>query len=300
MKIDSVLIYGMGLMGGSLALSIQNQFPDTKISAVVRSSKSKMEIKNRNLANEVFLSDEFLNSRSWFEYDLVIFATPVHTILETIKTIPVSGEGNTIFIDLGSTKQTIVANVKVHFSDFSHNYVSTHPMCGSEHVGPESAIADLYKNKLCILTRIPGVRQSAFEFVEFFWSKIGAWTTEMDADKHDETLAYVSHLPHILSSLLVFVAGSNEVTISEVKKNPRPITGGGFRDMSRIAGSNPEMWISIFQENQNYIYQSLDRITEELAVLKQVFNPNSKLDENFIRSLWESAAAKKEIIQKNK
>ncbi|EKJ87984.1 prephenate dehydrogenase [Leptospira meyeri] len=297
MNLSRVLIYGMGLMGGSLALSIRQKFPSTEISAVVRSEKSKSTILNKQLANFVFLQNEFLTP-NWSNYDLVVFSTPVESILKIIPTLPKSGD--TIYIDLGSTKETIVSAVESYFGDLAHNYISTHPMCGSEQVGPEAAIEDLYVDKLCILTSPKSASNTSLEWVRSFWEKIGSWTLEMDSKSHDETLAYLSHLPHVISTLLVNVAGSNSTTKKEILESPKPITGGGFRDMSRIAGSNPDMWISIFKENQVFLCQSIDDLIQQLLEFRNLFGSNGSFDETQIRKIWELAMVNKEEIRKLK
>lgn len=297
MNLSRVLVYGMGLMGGSLALAIRKKFPNTEISAVVRSEKSKTTILTKHLADFVFLQNEF-QTPNWSNYDLVVFSTPVESILKIIPTLPKSG--NTIFIDLGSTKETIVSAVESYFGDITHNYISTHPMCGSEQAGPDAAVPDLYVDKLCILTSPKSTSNTSLEWVRSFWEKIGSWTLEMDSQSHDETLAYLSHLPHVISTLLVNVAGSNPTTKKEILESSKPITGGGFRDMSRIAGSNPDMWISIFKENQRFLLKSIDDLIQQLSEFRNLFGSDGSFDESQIRKIWELAIANKDEIRKTK
>lgn len=114
------------------------------------------------------MQNEFLTP-NWSNYDLVVFSTPVESILKIIPTLPKSGD--TIYIDLGSTKETIVSAVESYFGDLAHNYISTHPMCGSEQVGPEAAIEDLYVDKLCILTSPKSASNTSLEWVRSFWEK---------------------------------------------------------------------------------------------------------------------------------
>lgn len=297
MNLSRVMIYGMGLMGGSLALSIRGKFPETNITAVVRSEKSKNTILNKKLANHVVLQSE-MESPDWSNYDLVIFSTPVESILKIIPTLPKSG--NTIFIDLGSTKETTVTAVESYYGNMTHNYISTHPMCGSEQAGPDAAVENLYVDKLCILTKPNSASDTSLEWVRNFWEKVGSWTIEMDSKSHDETLAYLSHLPHVVSTILVNVAGANFRTMQEVTGISKPITGGGFRDMSRIAGSNPEMWISIFKENKDFLRKSIDDFILQLTEFRNLLKPDSPFDENKMRSLWELALSNKEEIRKSK
>ncbi|TGL00969.1 prephenate dehydrogenase [Leptospira levettii] len=297
MKLDRILIYGMGLMGGSLSLAILEKYPNAEISGVVRSKKSKTTILSNKLANHVFTLDE--NPKiEWNHFDLVVFSTPVESVLKLIPSLPKSGK--TIYIDLGSTKQSIVGVVNSHFGDNEHNYISTHPMCGSEQTGPEAALPALYVDKLCILTKPKMANQTSFDFVKQFWESIGSWTIEMDAKVHDETLAYVSHLPHVISTILVNVAGKNQTTMDQVNSILKPITGGGFRDMSRIAGSNAEMWVSIFKENKSFLIDSIDQFISQLTEFRNLFLDEIGLDESKMISIWETALEKKETIQKIK
>lgn len=297
MNLNRVLIYGMGLMGGSLALSLRTKFPNIVITAVVRSEKSKTTILEKSLANQVFLQKEFLTP-DWTNYDLVVFSTPVESILKIIPSLPKSG--NTIFIDLGSTKETIINAVESYYGNTTHHYISTHPMCGSEQAGPEAAVVDLYVDKLCILTKPKTASNSSLEWVRLFWESVGSWTMEMDSKSHDETLAYLSHLPHVISTLLVNVAGNNSATMKEVLGIQKPITGGGFRDMSRIAGSNSDMWISIFKENQFFLRKSIDDFIEQLTAFRDLFGSGLPVDEDKIRKIWELALETKEQIRKTK
>ena len=297
MNLQKVLIYGMGLMGGSLSLAIRDKYPKTKIHAVVRSKKSKESILEKKLADQVLTLEE--NQKINFElYDLVVFSTPVASVLNLIPSLPKTG--STIFMDLGSTKQSIVDAVDQHFEDLEHNYISTHPMCGSEQTGPLAALNGLYQDKLCILTKPKHARQTTFDAVKVFWETIGSWTIQMDAKVHDETLAYVSHLPHVISTLLVNVAGKNKTTMEQVSSIPKPITGGGFRDMSRIAGSNAEMWTSIFEENKSFLKNSIDEFISELTNFRELLIDDMTLDESKIHSIWELALKQKETIQKSK
>ncbi|TGN17698.1 prephenate dehydrogenase [Leptospira idonii] len=292
----NILIFGMGLMGGSLSLAIRKKIKTAKTTGVVRSEASKDVILKQNISDFVFLEEEFFQNRKFEEYDLVIFATPVHSVIHHIQNL--NSHSQTIYTDLGSTKKTIIDAVHKKFSNESHRYVSSHPMCGSEHSGPGAAKENLYEEKLCIVTSPNGLQSGIADEIRMFWEAIGCWTLDMEAKEHDETLAYLSHLPHLVSSLLVQTAIGNPVVNKQVSEAPRPITGGGFRDMSRIAGSNLEMWLSIFQENQNQIYESLKNLKSELEQVTEAFHPSHPLDRDRITEFWKESLLSKEKIQK--
>ncbi len=295
--LNRVLIFGMGLMGGSLSLAIKKKFPNALITGVVRSEKSKLEIQSTQMAHSAYTEMEFLAQSNWDEFDLVVFSTPVGSVLDYIQKLPLSA--NTIYTDLGSTKQTIIDAVNGHFK-IPHNYVSSHPMCGSEFSGAKAAKDDLYENKLCILTSANNSNSTALAFLKSLWESVGSWTLEMDGIEHDTTLAYLSHLPHIVSSILVKTAIRNQTVNRLVNSSEKPITGGGFRDMTRIAGSNAEMWISIFLENQKNVYDSLVEYRKEIDSVIEDFNPIRPLAVEKILQYWESSLLAKEHIQKTK
>lgn len=262
---SNILIYGLGLMGGSLALTLRKKFPEVKIHAVVRSTVSQKNILDRNLVDSVRLESEIQDSSSgfsWEEYDFILFGTPVHLIKNQVRLIP--QDIPAVISDMGSTKKTIVEAVESYYGDREHNYVSSHPMCGSEQTGAEHAIDDLYQDKLCILTPVRNSNVEAKEKLRSFWEAVGMRTYELDDTSHDRILAYLSHSPHVISS--VMVTWAERFVGEENKKSPQPIMGGGFRDMARIAGSNPEMWKAILQENHSAILGSLKNFREELDV----------------------------------
>ncbi|WP_244594301.1 prephenate dehydrogenase [Leptospira ryugenii] len=292
---QEVLIVGMGLMGGSLSLAIKERCKNFRVTGVVRSENSKKTAESMHLADEILLDSSLSVSFPWGNYDFIIFSTPVDSVIRYIPMLPKSGK--TFITDLGSTKKTIIDAINRHFGE-DHRYLSSHPMCGSEFSGPAAAKVDLYDQKLCILTKANSTSIDAYDFIRGFWEQIGCWTLDMDAKEHDETLAYLSHLPHIISTLLVDTAIENETVKKIINATDKPITGGGFRDMSRIAGSNFEMWLSIFRENQTYVYESLLKYRDQLNSILEDFSNGKPLEETRLQSLWNLAKEGKKKIQK--
>lgn len=252
-------------MGASLSLSLKKKNLVKKITGVVRSEKSKLKGISLNIADEIFTEQEFLN-QSWNDFDLVVFGLPVDLTCEKISQLSENFSG--VITDLGSTKKGIIEAVEKKFTK-THNYISSHPMAGSEQTGLEYAKDNLYESKLCILTKPKNFNEVVFIELKQFWEAIGSTTIEMNASEHDEVLAYLSHTPHILSSILVNWAYKNNKVKEKTDSFPFPLTGGGFRDMSRIAGSNPEMWDAIINSNKKNIIQSLKEFREEIYKLEQ-------------------------------
>ncbi len=262
-------------MGASLALALKKKGYACKIVGIVRSEKSKQEGIALNIADEILIEEEFLKSNAWYHYDFIIFSLPVDLTCDKIKLIP--SDYNGFITDLGSTKKAIIETVEEKYTT-NHNYYSSHPMAGSEQSGLNFAKPDLYEGRLCILTEPKNVNRDAIEKITMFWREVGAIPLSLGADDHDEVLAYLSHTPHILSSLLVNWAYQNPKVKRNTDCSPIAITGGGFRDMSRIAGSNPEMWNAIIQTNKDSIMNSLLEFRGEIDKMIQQLKSNDQND----------------------
>jgi prephenate dehydrogenase len=294
----SVLIYGVGLMGASLARSLKSKDRDIRITGVVRTDKSKKHLLEKHYCDQVYLEKEFDSIQKdsiLSEIDLVILGTPVTTIRDQIRLFPlVDGP---IITDMGSTKQTIVDSVEKYFSEIQakssekilyHNYISSHPMCGSELSGPENSVPDLYTEKLCILTGLKHSNPDNMPRLKKFWTDLGMFTHTLSDLDHDRILAFLSHSPHVISSILVEWADRN--IGRENSESPKPILGGGFRDMARIGGSNPEMWASILEENRENIVSSLEEFQKDLSQVIALLKTGKAED---FRKLFQSAGRAK-------
>ncbi|MBI3395969.1 MAG: prephenate dehydrogenase/arogenate dehydrogenase family protein [Spirochaetia bacterium] len=250
----SVLIHGMGMMGASLALAIRS-VPGYggRVTGTVRSEKSAALARIGRVADEVFVgSEKAFAAAAAGEYDLVVLGMPVRGVIAELNKFPrFSG----VVTDMSSTREE-VHNAAALRPDL--RFVGSHPMCGSENAGPGAAKKDLYTGRLCIVTRAPGAAAVPEEdSVRAAWNAIGMKVHVMDAVSHDTVLAFLSHAPHVLSGLLALWAMSDPSVSGAIEGSPMPITGGGFRDMSRIAGSNPEMWTDIIATNREAILKAL-------------------------------------------
>ena len=285
-------------MGASLSLAIRKKELSCEVIGVVRSEKSRLEGMSQKIADRIFLEEDFLKSNSWNEYDLVIFSLPVDLTCDKIDLIPENYKG--FITDLGSTKKFIIDKVESKFKA-GHNYYSSHPMTGSEQSGMNYAKADLYENRLCILTEPKGTSKEAIQKITHFWKMVGAITIQMSATEHDEILSYLSHTPHILSSILVNWAYQNEKVKYYTEKSPIPITGGGFRDMTRIAGSNPEMWNAIINTNKNSIHDSLLEFRKEIdCLIQSLESVDEKSDQEFWKKYFlKSKESRSQIFKIN-
>ncbi|TGK31740.1 prephenate dehydrogenase [Leptospira gomenensis] len=293
---SNILIYGLGLMGASLSLALKKKGIATRVTGVVSSSKSKAKGETLGSADEILTSEEFHSAKRWEDYDFIIFGVPVDLTVKLIAQLPLDYSG--VITDLGSTKNQIIHAVEDRFSG-PHNYVSSHPMCGSEESGLEFANASLYEGRLCILTSPDGARAEVRSSLDTFWKRIGMETIEIPADKHDSILSYLSHSPHILSSIMADWAANQKIVKRYTDISPIPLNGGGFRDMTRIAGSNPKMWAAIFSSNQEEIYKSLLDYRDRLDIILEKLNPKNTLNPKEWEGFMETSRRSRDYILKN-
>lgn len=257
-SLNRVLIYGAGMMGASLALALKNQSLFTgKILTAVRTNESAEFLRSHHLADQVIVNPH-VSEIEQLDVDLIVLGTPVLTTIELLKQLKV----NCLITDMGSTKASIQGTA----NQTQLSFVGSHPMCGSENAGPQQLVAGLFEKRLCIITN-DGPTQ--IEQVTQFWSDLGMYTIVIDSMTHDKVIAQLSHGPHFISSALALslVADYNLVEINE--SAPIPITGGGLRDMLRIAGSNPQMWHDILKTNQDQIVSFLKSFRSNLDTLIQ-------------------------------
>lgn len=257
MLFENVMIVGTGLIGASLGLALKDSQEVNKIIGYdnnIHSLQNALEISSFDLIGSI--SD-------LSKANLIIFATPVETtkklLLENLKSI----NENTVVTDVGSTKEEIM-NL---FDSLNGgiNFIGGHPLAGSEKSGPLNAKKDLFKNKPYILVRSKNCKQESFEKFKTLILKIGATPIILDAKIHDKILAVTSHLPQIVAFYLM----KTLMDLNEIDNTYLNLTGSGFKDTTRLAGSDAKMWIDIFKQNKNNIIESLTIFEKELKKFKR-------------------------------
>ncbi len=289
--LEQVYIYGMGMMGTSIGYALKKN-PNFKgeIIGIVRSEESKKWLLQEGLANKVFLdTDEKLKIFCDIKKNsLLIIGLPVIKTISLLETIA-NYKLNILVTDLSSTRWEIENKVRFLEKHSYFQFVGAHPICGSELSGPKGYVPDLYKNKLCIL--IDRLYESSdfdrdpesFKKIQQFWEELEMKIYVMDASSHDMILAYLSHNPHIVSSLITTIIGQKPEIIKKNYESPVPLFGGGLRDMIRIAGSNPQMWYEIIMTNKNNIINSLIHFHKELG---KFINNLKDMDEEEFKEFW--------------
>ncbi len=243
-------IIGLGLMGGSLGIALKKSYGDTEVIGFDHNAQHCIEALEYGIVDKVVDTLEDLHG-----VDVLFLAVPVDGIIALLEDLP-HIEKKTAIIDLGSTKEKIVRSVP---KEIRENFVAAHPMTGTEKSGPSAAIEGLYHGKAVVLCDIEESGEAQRNIAKQIFTDIGMKLFYMGAKEHDRHAAYISHMPHALSYAL-----ANAVMKQEDPKAITALAGGGFKDMSRIAKSSPNMWRDIFQQNREYLLSGIDSFAEEL------------------------------------
>lgn len=245
-----IVIIGLGLMGGSLALALKG-----KCAALygIDSQHATLELAlDKKVVDQADSNPTNLLSQA----DLVILATPVLAIIDFIQKLSSLIQKTCIVLDLGSTKKDIVQAMSVLPERFDP--IGGHPICGKEKLGLENADAHLFQNAPFIVTPLERTTQRARNVAKQLVSTVGARLVEMDAEEHDRALAFTSHLPFLISSVLAL---STPVDCS-------PLVGTGFRSTSRLAGTPSSMTLGILQSNRENVLKALSLFQQQLSEIQ--------------------------------
>jgi len=258
---DRIALIGIGLIGSSLARVVRRENLARHIAISTRSEKTLAR------AEELGLGDSYTTdpAEAAKDADLVIVSVPVGSSGAVAEEIAPALKKGAILTDVGSTKASVIAQMSPHVPEGVH-FIPGHPLAGTEKSGPDAGFAELFENRWCIFTPLPGTDPAALEKLSEFWRRCGSNIDTMDPDHHDKTLAIVSHLPHIIAYNIVGTADDLEtVTKSEVIK----YSASGFRDFTRLAASDPTMWRDVCLHNKDAILEMLARFSEDLAALQR-------------------------------
>ncbi len=248
-------IVGLGLMGGSLGLALKKS---GKFDYIYGLDHNPM---HKDLAIALGLVDECTNKEEILKCDIIFLAIPVEAIISFIDSVD-SLPTHTTIVDLGSTKDLIHNSIP---KKLRKNFITAHPMCGTENFGPKAAIDNLYRDKIVVLTDLASSGELQVALAKDIFVSIGMHIVNMESKEHDNHAAYISHLPHIISYAL-----ANTVLAQEDPQSILLLAAGGFKDMSRIAKSSPKMWCDISKQNREFLLQSIYKFEEELKNSKKM------------------------------
>ena len=282
---NNLLIFGVGLIGGSIALESQKKQMFNQVIGVQREGGTSLSsFVSNGMIDRV---SEDLN-KDIKQADFIVIATPVAQIENILKIIAPSLSQRTIVIDVGSTKSNIMHFAKKELKEKFSQFVGCHPIAGSERHGPSAAKINLFKNRDIILTPENETDPNKLELTSKFWKDLGGIIKTMRPLEHDQIFSTISHIPHLIAYNMVNLIAEKSNTDTLLK-----FAASGFKDFSRIAGSSPEVWKDISLANKVAILNDLDLFVKEInktalliknedyIALEKYFDVASKIRKNW-------------------
>ncbi len=283
---NTITVIGCGLIGSSILRAINNNKLANQIKTFDK-SKSVNTYLSKNFSFKVCDSV----SESVKDSDLVIISVPLSSYKEVLSAIKSNLKKDVILTDTGSVKKLInekVLNLKLK----DINWISSHPIAGTEYSGPEHGFAELFKNRWCIISYDNNIAQDKIEKLKNFWIKLGSKVKEMTFEDHDYVLSLTSHLPHAIAYSIVRTSVNSG---EKFKKDVIQYSAGGLRDFTRIAASDPLMWKDIFIDNSENLLRVIDSYIDNLNELKKAIK--SKDSKKLLEIFSSTKNVRKEIIE---
>lgn len=279
----TVGVIGLGLIGGSMALDLRRRGFASKVLGVEADSVAAEAAVTIGLVDKVVSLPECVK-----EADIIVVAVPVGTAVKMVPEILDSLAEGKIVIDVCSTKEDICRAVKYH--PRRKQFVSTHPMAGTEYSGPWAAQPGLFDGRACIFANTEESAPKAVKAIEEMYDVLNMRPIYMNAEQHDLHTAYVSHISHVTSFALALTVLDKE----KDEKHIFDLASGGFSSTVRLAKSNPDMWVPILSQNRDNVLRVMDTYIEKM---KEFRNAIDGYDEEKLRELILEANRIKKIIR---
>ena len=277
----SVVIIGLGLMGGSVAKALKNKNPNIFIEAFDHNESALDLALDVGIIDQKLVNLEQINNLDQNSVDIIISAVPVIESLQVYDAIKSLFNSNITITDTASAKLLISNYLEDNYSSPA-NIILSHPMAGSHNTGVGYADEAMFNNKKVLITELNNINEASEQKVSDLWKGLGAEVHKIDAKKHDEIMSYASHLPHVISYAVLSSIMTNP------NKNITTFSAGGLKDFVRIGGSDPKMWTDIFLSNKDSIVQAIDAYKDSLDNLKELFNDgDEKALQDFLTSIKE-------------
>lgn len=275
---DRVALIGAGLIGSSLGRAIRQEQLAKSVAAYSRRSDTRERLSHLGIVDNVAKSIK----EAVDDADLIIISVPVGASEDVAKKLGPHIKPGAIVTDTGSVKESVIRAVVPHLPN-SANFVPGHPIAGTENSGPEAGFASLFEGRWCVITPTNDTNQSAIDKVTNLWQRMGSKVDIMSAAHHDKVLAITSHIPHLIAFNIVGTVADLE---DDTKMEAVKYAAGGFRDFTRIAASDPEMWRDVFMENREAVLEMLGRFSEDLSALQRAIRRGdaNSLETKFTRT----------------
>ena len=282
-----VALLGIGLINSSIARGLRARGLAGEVAAWSRSAETRAEAEALDIVDS--MHDD--PARAAAGADLAILGVPVGANRAVVEAMRPSLEPGAIVTDVGSVKRAVIDTVRPLLPE-GVALAPGHPIAGTEHSGPASGFAELFKGRWCILTPVEGEDPAAAERVAALWRALGSQVDTMSAEHHDRVLAITSHIPHLIAYTIVStVFDVEERAHAEVIK----YAASGFRDFTRIAASDPTMWRDIFLNNRGAVLEMLGIFLDDLATLQGAIRRGD--GETLERVFTETRGVRREVIE---
>ena len=255
---DTVVLVGIGLLGGSLARDLRANGLAKHIVGVCRSKSTAELALKESVVDEILPLDQAVKNA-----DLIVLATPMQAMLPLIKSIEGLIPAAAILTDVGSVKTDLYAQLKEQSPNCLSQFVLAHPIAGGENSGVCASKLGLFKSKHVIITDTQEVSLDATKKIASMWSALGANVLHMSVQEHDSTFAKTSHLPHVIAFSLV-----NFLTQQTDRERLFELAAAGFYDFTRIASSDAEMWRDICITNREEVLSALDGFKDQIELIR--------------------------------
>jgi cyclohexadieny/prephenate dehydrogenase len=260
LNFKKITVIGLGLIGTSILHAIKTKEEDEVVTFAYDINSNYREIVvQMNIAS--FVCDDIQDAVK--EADLVILAVPVGSMKTVASLIASHLKKDTIVTDTGSTKESVISDVKPYIPDNVY-FIPSHPLAGTEYSGPKSGFSSLFENRYWLIICDKQTKETQ-KLINFF-EKLGSIVEIVSTGYHDKILAITSHLPHLIAFTIVGTASDLE---TDLKKDVIKYSASGFRDFTRIASSDPIMWRDVFLNNSDAVLEMLQRFNEDLSDLQK-------------------------------
>jgi len=275
---ETVAIVGVGLLGGSIGLSLQKRGLARRVIGIGRKASRLQQARRLGAVTETTTS----LARGVADADLVVVCTPVAHVAEHVCAVAEKASIGTLITDVGSTKAEIIATLEDQLPSKAC-FVGSHPLAGGEKAGVKYAQADLFEGRLTVLTPGSQSERQHVRQIRRFWQSLGSRVVEMTPAEHDEQIAMISHLPHVLASLLAATTNPDQLSL----------VGAGWLDTTRVAAGDVQLWQQIFAQNKVHVLKSVHKFAQLLTSFREALD---KDDMETIISLLETGKQHRDSV----
>jgi len=282
----TALVIGMGLIGSSVARVIKQKKVAEKIFAIDNNQITINLTKDLKLVDDIYSSLENTSD----QFDLIFICTPLSSYKSIFRKLNTFVKEPTLITDVGSTKVSVINDFKSLIDNDNISFLPAHPIAGLEKSGPQHGFAEIFDNRYCIITPI----NSDDEFIDSIssiWKSFGMTVEIMDAERHDRVLAMTSHIPQLIAYSVVGTATDLE---TQMKDEVIKYSAAGFRDFTRLAGSDPVMWRDVYEKNKEAVLEMLGRFSEDLLTYQKAIRNN---DLKFLENKFSKSKEIRKIIE---